>query len=311
VLLAVALVSCGGARTGLLGDPDANSGSQADASGRDAGDDAGTDAGCTDLCRCPQSVPAGSFTMGAWIERCDEEERCDVDCDATPPHDVSESVFSINRFEATVGCYNECRAAGMCDQIPSLSFAMPPPEFWTGSDNEERPAYGLNRDDARAYCEFLGARLPTEAEWEKAARGVDARTWPWGAVPPTCEQMDAGRAEDGVPCPPEGDPDIPLSVTARPLDESPYGVRGMGGGVREWVSDEYDPDYYGTAVEWSDPHGPETCGCEWIGCPLGVQRGGSFNGPVGIGALDDTSFAREEAPPESRAFVGVRCVWDH
>jgi formylglycine-generating enzyme required for sulfatase activity len=309
-LLLVAAISCSGARTGL--DPLSEPQGDVDASLPDAGGDAGPD--CEDLCRCNVWVPEGPFTMGTDRLDCTDVPPCDRiwhPCAYQPAHEVFESGFFIGHFEATVGCYNACVEEGACDPVQQWDSSWPPPEYWTDPANSERPAYGLRRSDATSYCERLGARLPTEAEWEKAARGTDARTFPWGDTPPTCEDADLGHGgHDTDQCPVDGDGSIPLVVTARPRDESPYGVRGMAGGVREWVADGFDPAYYETATEWTDPTGPQACPCEL--CPDGVQRGSHFHSAIGGPAREERNAAWTRIPedPAIGSYTGVRCVWE-
>ena len=115
---------------------------------------------------------------------------------------------------------------------------------------EERPAVQVSWDGALAYCEKHGKRLPTEAEWEFAARGVSKRTYPWGEAAPSCETVTYGR-HPGGPC--EGRPTQPDDVRAPTHDVTPEGIRSLGGNVSEWVADALTP-FYGDCGTCVDPH---------------------------------------------------------
>ena len=302
VVLLLSICACGGRRS-ILDPPDAGT--------RDGSVDFDASvAGCEDVCRCPVQVDEGTFEMGAEaLLDCSGLEPCTRDylCNHAPVHEVFESEFFINRFEAAVGCYAECVISGDCSPPEQINDLFPPPSYWTDPANFLRPALGIFRDQSADYCRFLGGRLPSEAEWEKAARGTDGRAFSWGDDPPTCEHADLWRDRSGdSACPPDGDPAFPLPVTDRPIDESPWGVRGMVGGAYEWVADEYSPDYYEAEKAWSDPLGPDECAC--AECPAGVRRGSYYGGPIGPDAIYSACFVR--TPFTGARDMGVRCVWD-
>ena len=149
--------------------------------------------------------------------------------DQLPFHLVYLSSFLIDRTEVPFEEYRKCVAAGACHE--SLY------EHDPNLNSDDQPAVGVNWVDATAYCEWSGKRLPTEAEWEKAARGPFGFIYPWGNEwEPTYANWDEGGAYDGY-------------TTTAPVDSfedtpSPYGTVNMAGNVWEWVSDIYDPEYY-------------------------------------------------------------------
>lgn len=175
------------------------------------------------------AVPAGPFTMGA--DRGGE-------ADEHPAHRVTLRAFTIDRLEVTNADYRRCVTAGVC---------RAPRRFGPEVERPRQPVVGVAWDDAERYCAWTGGRLPTEAEWEKAARGTDARRFPWGDAPePDLEHAVFASLLRG-----------PGEVGARPVGASPYGALDMAGNVWEWVADVYGPFEYAKG-ERTDPTGP-TC----------------------------------------------------
>jgi formylglycine-generating enzyme required for sulfatase activity len=177
------------------------------------------------------SVPAGEFWMG-----CNEQAAKDCMADEKPYHKVYLDAFYINKFLVTQSEYNECVKSGKCRENRK----------YPGFTGDRQPVIGVNWDDAKAYCEWAGKRLPTEAEWEKAARGTDGRIYPWG------NSIDATRAN-------YYDSNIgkTVNVGSYPAGASPYGALDMAGNVLEWVSDWYNENYYITSPG-KNPKGPDS-----------------------------------------------------
>jgi len=158
--------------------------------------------------------------MGSEMDdpRADEDEK--------PSHTVFLDSYWIDRTEVTNRMYSKCVAAGICTS-PAHSFRFLKSEY------ADHAALGISWIQAEAYCEWAGRRLPTEAEWEKAARGTDARIYPWGNKSPepklvNFDQQINDTTEAGI----------------YPKGASPYGALDMAGNAWEWVADWYDPEYY-------------------------------------------------------------------
>ncbi|HJZ84838.1 MAG TPA: SUMF1/EgtB/PvdO family nonheme iron enzyme [Polyangia bacterium] len=224
--------------------------------GMGGGDAGGGDAtmGCPDAGSSPAGmvmVPEGPFLMG-----CNAGTDTECAADELPGHTVSVSVFAIDLTEVTQRDWQACVRAGAC-----VSPGGPP--IYDPARSGSTPVRGMSWYEAQAYCQWLGKRLPTEAEWEKAARGPDGRKYPWGNQPPDCARV----ATWGCGC-----ADPPEPVGSHPAGVSGYGLFDMAGNVWEWVSDYYDAAYYGRSAP-VDPQGPASGDQR-------VLRGGSYlDGP--------------------------------
>ncbi len=174
------------------------------------------------------AVPGGKFIMGYGSEENLE-------------HEVMLGDFWIYREEVTNSQYALCVLLGKC--------SPPYPEFNANYGKYERrndPVTGVRWDQAQAYCDFVKGRLPTEAEWEKTARGPDGNVYPWGDAAPNCDLANVGRCNDET-----------TEVTKYPKGASFYGAGNMVGNVFEWVGDWYEPQYYKVSPA-DNPPGPET-----------------------------------------------------
>ena len=192
-------------------------------------------------------VPEGEFEMGS------AEDDPDAWDDEKPRHMVFLSAYRIDQTEVTNAMYRACVEAGECD-APSCS------DYYNNSDYSNHPVVCVSWNDATAYCEWAGRRLPTEAEWEKAAGGTDSRKWPWGNEPPTGDLANIYDNDDGY--------DRTSPVGNYPAGASPYGALDMAGNVWEWVNDTYASDYYASSPN-ANPQGPTSQGVK-------VLRGGSW-----------------------------------
>jgi formylglycine-generating enzyme required for sulfatase activity len=222
-------------------------------------------------------VPAGSFTMGS-PEQVGEQ-------DESPFHRVHLDDYWIGETEVTNAMYAACLRAGKCS--PS---AHHPDVLAVIFDEQlaQHPVVNIPWEEAERYCAWTGLRLPTEAEWEKAARGTYARTYPWG------ELIDCSRANywgRGWACTGQT-----TEVGLYPLGASPYGALDMAGNVMEWVADWYDAAYYAHSPT-SNPQGPV------IGS-YRVVRGGSWQ------STDDLvrSAHRHFGPDGGSEYIGFRCA---
>ena len=183
-------------------------------------------------------------------------EAVDDDCffDEYPYHEVYLDSYYIDVTEVTAADYAACVSAGGCTAAGSGAYAT-----YQVAGKESHPINYVDWYQAEAYCIWAGKRLPTEAEWEKAARGADGRKYPWGNESPTCDVA----VTSGCP----GDTQPVCSVS--PAGDSPYGLCDMAGNVFEWVADWYSSDYYDTSPA-NNPTGPNSGSTR-------VIRGGSFD----------------------------------
>ena len=183
-------------------------------------------------------VAAGEFLMGA------DSSDPDARSDEMPQHTVTLDDFWFDRTEVTNAQYAKCVSAGDCrEPLPGSSSRA---SYYTSSDFADYPVIYVSWDDANNYCTWAGRRLPTEAEWEKAARGTDGRRYPWG------NEWQAGLSNDldsGI-----GDTS---EVGSFPAGASPYGAFDVAGNVWEWVADYYDETYYASSPA-DNPTGPAT-----------------------------------------------------
>lgn len=218
-------------------------------------------------------IPAGEFAMGD--DRGQDDEQ--------PVHRVTVNAFYMDPYEVTVTRYAEFLHA----QKPDAPFKWQEANF---TIHARKPVIGVNWFDARDYCRWVGKRLPTEAEWELAARGTEGRIYPWGNAHPTKGHTNAGQIKwRGY--------DTLSDVGKLELGKTPNGVYDLAGNLWEWVADWYDSTYYQFSPR-DNPIGPRAG-------PLRSLRGGAWN--------NDSKTIRSAnragyAPDARRNDVGFRCA---
>lgn len=192
-------------------------------------------------------VPAGIFEMG-----CDPEHNAGEDCSGNSTlHQVTLDAYWIDKYEVTNASYARCVAAGGCTP-PYKNSSTTRTAYYGNQSFANYPVIYVDWNQANAYCTWAGKRLPTEAEWEKAARGpVFAYRYPWGDEAPDCRMANFGGTEGCV-----GDTS---AVGSYPDGASPYGALDMVGNVWEWVADWWQDGYYAYAST-KNPLGPVTGG---------------------------------------------------
>jgi len=223
-------------------------------------------------------VPAGPFLMGNPEGQGRQDE--------WPQRSVHVDGFAIDSVEVTNARY--------LTFVEATGHRHPPNPYGDGvlmsaAGIENMPVVQVNWHDAADYCQWAGKRLPTEAEWEKAARGTDGRVYPWGNEPSSPTRVNYEREWD--------DGKALRAVGTTPEGRSPYGVHDMAGNAREWTQDWYAPDYYKRAPD-RNPVGPEKG-------VLKVIRGGSWRSPQ----ADITAASRGRGGFALRTHgTGFRCV---
>ncbi|MDW8328325.1 MAG: SUMF1/EgtB/PvdO family nonheme iron enzyme, partial [Anaerolineales bacterium] len=239
-------------------------------------------------------VPAGEFLMGS-----------DASFDPyiwgaeTPMRAVFVDAFWIYQTEVTNAQYAACVQAGACNR-PREAASISRETYFGNPEFDTYPVVQVSWYQAEAYCRWAGASLPTEAQWEKAARGEDGRLFPWGNQFPDgsfanlCDEsctnfsMRVAGVNDGY--------SDTAPVASYPTGQSPYGALDMAGNVWEWVADWFDPGYYGSAPS-INPAGPAS------GERKGMRGGSWFNGVDGV-----RTVVRSSRRPDDTLFaLGFRC----
>lgn len=223
-----------------------------------------------------------------------------------PVHRVTLSAYWLDRTEVTVADYARCVAAARCNPLP----------LGDGARRFDRPNYPASLvtwDEARDYCAFRGGRLPTEAEFERAARGLGRRTFPWGNLY-NSRVSNHGRFDWSDPVrmvgadPTDGrDGFVELApVGSFPEGRTPDGFLDLAGNVSEWVADLYTPHYEeGDVEDPSLPGSENTAKTATSNSGTRVLRGGSYE----TWALSLRGASRQEAPPNVRhPSIGFRCA---
>ena len=235
-------------------------------------------------------VPAGPFEMGSITGEDDE----------LPVHTVLLKDFYIDQYEVTNSQYDKCLKAGACEPTTDTSAfdgSYSRAVYYGNPEYDNFPVIIVNWYEAQQYCAWRSARLPTEAEWEKAARGgLENRSYPWGNEVPLCKSgtNNGANFDDGIDC---NNSDTQKVGT---YSANGYHLYDMAGNVWEWVIDYYDENYY-TYSPADEPTGPGQGNYP-------VLRGGSWNSSVDHLTVSDRRFN----DPKSGAYdIGFRCARDN
>lgn len=233
-------------------------------------------------------VPAGEFRMGS----------TDGDADEQPLHTVHLDAFWIDKYEVTNAQYRKCVAVGVC-RPPSDYTSNSRDAYYDDPQYDNYPVVYVSWHDARTYCQWAGKRLPSEAEWEKAARGTTAQQYPWGDHDPKADELNFCDRN----CPfdewrdnavDDGFADT-APVGSFPAGRSPYGALDMAGNVAEWTGSLYMNYPYDASDGREDPNSEAAR----------VSRGGTW----GDEAWDGRAASRSGDPPDfSDDDIGFRCA---
>ncbi len=226
-------------------------------------------------------VPAGFFRMGSQ----------DNDFDEHPIHTVNLDAYWMDRTEVTNKMYAICEEAGICTHPQGVNSATRK-NYYADKQYADFPVVNVDWNQVNTYCQWAEARLPTEAEWEKAARGMDGRVYPWGDTLPTCSlaNFDPHTSNQCI--------GNTSKVGSYESGKSPYGIYDLAGNVWEWVADWFEPDYYSISPT-NNPMGPSSGGYRAL-------RGGSWYSGDLSGNVR-SSLRGGSVPVNSNFDLGFRC----
>lgn len=227
-------------------------------------------------------VPAGTFIMGSsdeeimWAAETFFSESLDYYRDETPAHPVTLDAFFIDKTEVTVGDFKDFMAETGQD----------PPRYFDSENFKaiSQPVVGVTWKQASDFCKWAEKRLPTEAEWEKAARGTDARMYPWGKKPEEKRGNFRGK-KDGFR--------YVAPVGSFPENKSPYGVLDLAGNVWEWTD------------SWYVPHPGNTTKNDLYGEKFKVMKGGSWFSNMDLARI---TVRGKALPTQKMNYIGFRCA---
>ena len=243
-------------------------------------------------------IPAGEFQMG-----CDPLNS-GFECfgEQLPLHTVYLDAFWMDKHEITNAEYLQCAYAGACNWPRKGSVETH--DYLGKAEYDLFPILYVSRWDADDYCGWVGKRIPTEAEWEKAARGsIDTRPWPWGSEDWDCTRMNRCRGSEDW---------FPARVDDFHQGQSPYGVLNMAGNTAEWLQDFYDPGYYARS-----PYANPVNTSEWeedFELRRFSIRGGGFHDHWYYARTNHRKFGHwgdwpgDDAPLYRSFRVGIRCA---
>lgn len=241
-------------------------------------------------------VPEGIFFMGGLDPKAAANEK--------PVHQVTMHGFWIDKVEVTNGMYSLCVNAGGC-RLPLEFKSSSRNIYYSDAQFTEFPVIYVTWYQADTYCSWAGRRLPTEAEWERAARGSDSRTYPWGDLVPDASHANFNSFFGDT-----------TRVGNIPLSASPFGVLDMSGNVAEWTNDFYDADYYSSGINFSPP-GPSARSASFERVVRGgtyqdsdadirVSKRSSVTGSNPVARVDSPEWLGTYSPK-----IGFRCVSDY